>query len=151
MTVTVDVISDVICPWCWVGKRRLAVPREGVVAALLERLLPGAEQVLPDVEAAADLIPWVSASWASQFAWDGTGVMPEAERVKMRAFVGKAHAKGRMVRFWANPETPAVWRELVAADVDLINTDLRAFLRSDDRPRPGTPPPFSPGQPAGHR
>lgn len=23
MTITVDVISDVICPWCWVGKRRL--------------------------------------------------------------------------------------------------------------------------------
>jgi len=23
MTLTVDVISDVVCPWCWVGKRRL--------------------------------------------------------------------------------------------------------------------------------
>jgi predicted DsbA family dithiol-disulfide isomerase len=23
MTITVDVISDVVCPWCWVGKRRL--------------------------------------------------------------------------------------------------------------------------------
>ena len=23
MTITVDVISDVICPWCWIGKRRL--------------------------------------------------------------------------------------------------------------------------------
>lgn len=23
MTITVEVISDVICPWCWVGKRRL--------------------------------------------------------------------------------------------------------------------------------
>lgn len=30
MTVTVDVISDVICPWCWVGKRRL----ETAVAAV---------------------------------------------------------------------------------------------------------------------
>ena len=23
MTMTIDVISDVICPWCYVGKRRL--------------------------------------------------------------------------------------------------------------------------------
>src|SRR5687767_7882144 len=35
--------------------RRLAVPREGRVAPLLERLPPGAEQVLADVEAAGDL------------------------------------------------------------------------------------------------
>jgi predicted DsbA family dithiol-disulfide isomerase len=30
MTITVDVISDAICPWCWVGKRRL----EKAVAAV---------------------------------------------------------------------------------------------------------------------
>ena len=23
MNLAVDVISDVICPWCWIGKRRL--------------------------------------------------------------------------------------------------------------------------------
>jgi glycerophosphoryl diester phosphodiesterase len=37
------------------------------------------------------------------------------------------------VRFWATPESPAVWGELVDAGVDLINTDdlagLREFLR----------------------
>src|ERR1043165_1336635 len=26
MNLTVDVISDVICPWCWIGKRRLEKP-----------------------------------------------------------------------------------------------------------------------------
>src|ERR1700676_2090837 len=30
MTYTIDVISDVICPWCYIGKRRL----EKAVAAL---------------------------------------------------------------------------------------------------------------------
>ena len=30
MPLTVDVISDVICPWCYIGKRRL----EKAVAAL---------------------------------------------------------------------------------------------------------------------
>jgi hypothetical protein len=83
-------------------------------------------------DAAAALMPWVSASWASQFKWDGTGAMPEAERIRLKEFVAKAHKRGRLVRFWATPEKPEVWRELLLADVDLINTDklveLRAFL-----------------------
>jgi len=33
MTISVDVISDVICPWCWVGKRRL----EKAIAAVAGR------------------------------------------------------------------------------------------------------------------
>src|ERR1700674_5426614 len=32
MNLTVDVISDVICPWCWIGKRRL----EKAVASLAQ-------------------------------------------------------------------------------------------------------------------
>jgi hypothetical protein len=90
-----------------------------------------------DGTAPADLIPWVSASWGSQFRWDGTGAMPDAERARLKEYVGRAHKAGRMVRFWATPETPALWRELVAADVDLINTDrlaeLRAFLQAEGR------------------
>ena len=61
--------------------------------------------------------------------------MTEAERRKLREFVGKAHKHGRMVRFWATPEKPELWNELLAAKVDLINTDrlaeLRRFLREN--------------------
>ena len=32
MNLTVDVISDVICPWCYIGKRRL----EKAIAAIEE-------------------------------------------------------------------------------------------------------------------
>src|SRR5262249_44777826 len=32
----------------------------------------------------ATLVPWVSAPWKSQFKWDGTGAMPEAERTKLK-------------------------------------------------------------------
>ena len=85
-----------------------------------------------DSDAAVHLIPWISASWASQFKWDGTGAMPEAERARLKEFVAKAHKRGRLVRFWATPEKPELWRELLQADVDLINTDeleeLRGFL-----------------------
>jgi glycerophosphoryl diester phosphodiesterase len=83
-------------------------------------------------DAPADLVPWISANWNLLFRWRGDGPMPDSERAKLREMVQKAHARGRQVRFWATPEKEAVWKELRAAGVDLINTDklaeLRAFL-----------------------
>jgi glycerophosphoryl diester phosphodiesterase len=77
----------------------------------------------------ADLRPWISASWGSQFTWKGDGPFPDVERQKLAGFVEQAHAQGRLVRFWATPEKEAMWRELAAAKVDLINTDDLAGLR----------------------
>src|SRR5207245_407132 len=39
-----------------------------------------------DSDAASDLIPWISTSWGSMFKWkgEGDGVMPEAERAKLK-------------------------------------------------------------------
>src|SRR5262249_2235071 len=85
----------------------------------------------PDLDSSepAHLVPWVSTRWGSLFRWDGKGPMPEAERDRLREFVRKAHRPGRLVRFWATPESPAVWEELLAAGVDLINTDRLAELQ----------------------
>jgi hypothetical protein len=92
-----------------------------------------------DSAAPADLIPWVSANWMLLFRWKGDGPMPEAEKQRLREMVEKAHKRGRLVRFWATPEKEAVWAELHAAGVDLINTDkldeLRTFLLTADRPK----------------
>ena len=53
----------------------------------------------------------------------------------LQRIVTKAHAAGRVVRFWKTPENETVWRELRSADVDLLNTDqlarLAAFLRNE--------------------
>ena len=80
----------------------------------------------------AHVLPWISANWNEQFRWRGDGPMPKAEREKLRDYVAKAHANGRLVRFWATSEDETVWKELLAAKVDLIGTDdldrLRAFL-----------------------
>ena len=90
-----------------------------------------------DLNSDSAAIPWISASWSSQFKWNGTGPMPEAERAKLKTFVAAAHKHGRKVRFWAAPEKPEVWRELLDADVDLINSDalaeLQEFLLKHDR------------------
>jgi hypothetical protein len=86
----------------------------------------------------ARLTPLVSDNWNNLFTWTGTGPMPADQRTKLRDIVRTAHRAGQRVRFWATPDTPgperdALWRELVAADVDHINTDdlkgLADFLR----------------------
>jgi len=91
-------------------------------------------------------VPLISDNWTKNFTWRGIGPMPEAEREKLRDIVETAHANGQRVRFWATPEESpqreAVWRELLAAQVDLINTDhldaLQDFLLRHD-PRPTEP------------
>jgi glycerophosphoryl diester phosphodiesterase len=61
--------------------------------------------------------------------------MPDAERARLKEIVAKAHQRGRKVRFWGSPDQPLFWKELLADDVDLINTDhleaAQKFLVSD--------------------
>ncbi len=87
------------------------------------------------------IMPLVSDNWTSHFSWTGVGQLPDAERTKLHAIVDQAHAAGFRVRFWATPDVPgaareAVWRELLAAGVDHLNTDdlhgLELFLRAPD-------------------
>jgi hypothetical protein len=82
-----------------------------------------------DSDASAVLIPWVSARWGAEFRWDGKDPIPEGERTKLKEFVAKAHKQSRLVRFWATPDKPEVWKELLDAGVDLINTDKLAELQ----------------------
>jgi hypothetical protein len=86
----------------------------------------------------ASLTPLVSDNWTKLFGWTGIGEMPADERAELREIVATAHEAGQRVRFWATPDVPgpereAIWRELLAAGVDHINTDdlagLEAFLR----------------------
>jgi glycerophosphoryl diester phosphodiesterase len=92
---------------------------------------------LTDLESPAPttFIPLISDRWTSTFTWNGEGPIPPDQRQKLRDIVERVHAAGRRVRFWATPDTPgpareAVWQELIAAGVDLINTDdLRALQR----------------------
>ena len=91
-----------------------------------------------DVDSAApvDLLPWISDNWFNHFRWRGVGEMPPVERDKLQAFVEKVHAGGRKLRFWATPDTPAMWRVLHDAGADFINTDdlpgLRGFLLAQE-------------------
>lgn len=85
--------------------------------------------------APASFVPLISDNWTLNFTWRGVGPFPPAERRKLRGIVRTAHARGQRVRFWATPDLPgpardALWGELVAADVDHLNTDDLAGLES---------------------
>jgi hypothetical protein len=95
-----------------------------------------------DCDAPADLIPLISDQWGTHVTWRGQGLMPPEERQKLNDIVQKAHAKGRLVRFWGTPDLPsaareAVWQELLEAGVDLLNSDdlkgLQEFLLKHGR------------------
>ncbi|MGW0881479.1 phosphatidylinositol-specific phospholipase C/glycerophosphodiester phosphodiesterase family protein [Streptomyces sp. NPDC002671] len=87
--------------------------------------------------APASFISLISDNWTNNFTWLGDGPFPDAERQKLRAITGQAHARGQQVRFWATPDLAgpardALWTELLAGGVDYLNTDdlagLEAFL-----------------------
>ncbi len=85
----------------------------------------GFDGELTDLEQAPDasFAPWISTKWSDHFTWRGTGVMPEAELKQLGNIVSKAHAQKRRVRFWDAPDNSAGWQTMLAAGVDLINTD----------------------------
>lgn len=85
--------------------------------------------------AKASFMPLISDNWTNTFTWTGVGPMPAAERTRLRDLVATAHQHRQRVRFWATPDAPgpereAVWRELLAAGVDHLNTDDLAGLQS---------------------
>jgi hypothetical protein len=75
------------------------------------------------------LTPLVSDNWANHFKWRGMGPLPEDEKLKLKQLVAKAHEQGRRLRFWSAPDRAEVWKELMDAGVDLINTDNLAGLQ----------------------
>ncbi len=93
--------------------------------------------------ASANLIPLISDNWTNNFTWRGEGSIPTEERQKLRQIVSTAHSRGQRVRFYATPDNIPMWRELLAADVDLINTDdlagLQQFLLQEDPLVTGNP------------
>ena len=94
-----------------------------------------------DSTASPHFIPLVSDNWTQHFTWKAgreEGPLPQAQRLKLKQMVERAHQSGRRLRLWGAPDTMAAWKELTDAGVDLINTDdlegLSKFLASRVRP-----------------
>ena len=66
--------------------------------------------------------------------WNGTSPMTPALRDKLKVYVDKVHAAGRVVRLWATPEGILAYQTLLDLGVDYIGTDqlgaLAAYLKA---------------------
>lgn len=102
-----------------------------------ERLfsLDGRPSDLEENRLGAHYIPWISDDYFNHFTYIGFGEMPAAEREKLKSLVDKAHAQGRMVRFWAAPGTRTLWSVFRDNKVDLLNVDDLAGFETWARER----------------
>jgi hypothetical protein len=75
-----------------------------------------------------ELVPLVSDQWSKHFKWQGNGEMPAEEQKKLNDIVRQTHEQQRLLRFWGAPDNQNTWKQLLAARVDLINTDKLAEL-----------------------
>jgi glycerophosphoryl diester phosphodiesterase len=61
------------------------------------------------------------------------GTVPEKDFLSLQKPIDKAHALGKLVRFWNTPDYNDTWETLTRLGVDFINTDsiksLAAFLK----------------------
>lgn len=84
-----------------------------------------------DIDISSSLAPRASTNYNKHFKWKGKGEMPLEETNKLKEMVALAHLHNRKIRFWATPDTPAVWQQLLKFGVDWINVDdlkkFRAF------------------------
>ena len=56
-------------------------------------------------------------------SWKGDGTMPDDGHEKIGRAVTAAHEMKRPIRFWAAPDHVNAWQQLMALDVDYLNTD----------------------------
>ena len=112
-------------------------PREAMAARTLRYCAMDGRLSDLDSDVPLHLITLISDSWGRFLRWQGRGEMPEAERRKLKEIVKRIHERGCRARFWGTLSAPPVWRETLAAGVDLINTDdladLEAFLLTHSR------------------
>ncbi|MFN8621530.1 MAG: DsbA family oxidoreductase [Chloroflexota bacterium] len=85
--VTLDIWSDVVCPWCWVGKRRLEIALDAEAADAAARGEPAppvelrfhAFELRPDMpEGGADAVEFYSRLFGSPDRWVQAGHQMEA-------------------------------------------------------------------------
>jgi len=73
---------------------------------------------------ALEKIALFSDNFKSYSKWNGTGYLTELDKAKIDSAVTKAHSLSKPIRFWAAPDLPDAWFQLMKLDVDYINTDM---------------------------
>ncbi len=71
----------------------------------------------------ASRIALVSDNFRKYTAWNGKGLIVQAEREKIEQLIDSVHRQGQKIRFWATPEGVNAWKTLMRMEVDWLGTD----------------------------
>ena len=55
--------------------------------------------------------------------WNGAGELANGDAERITGLIDSAHALGKKIRFFAIPDTPTCWKELIHLHADVIGTD----------------------------
>lgn len=73
-------------------------------------------------------IALISTSILDYVKWNNAGIYSDNETLKLRNFVDSVHHTGKMVRFWATPNTIISFKTLTDLGVDVIGSDNLLLL-----------------------
>ena len=71
---------------------------------------------------------YYAVNYYSFMQWDGAGTIPTTQRKQLENLINGAHANGRRIRLFSNPDTAAYWAAAKDAHADFVNTDKLAEL-----------------------
>ena len=79
-----------------------------------------------------ELMPVISDHFRNWSSWNGKSKPSIEDLEKVKTLAARVHAEGKKLRLWAIPDNETAWEALLAAGIDLINTDqlleLNQFL-----------------------
>ena len=71
----------------------------------------------------SEVMPVISDNYRKWSSWSGTDEPTTKDLLSIKDLARRVHAEGKKLRLWAIPDNPVAWKELLAAGVDVINTD----------------------------
>jgi hypothetical protein len=77
---------------------------------------------------------YYAVNYYSFMQWDGMGTIPRAQKLQLENLINGAHASGRKIRLFSNPDTADYWNAAKDAHADFVNTDKLAELNAAFNP-----------------
>lgn len=75
------------------------------------------------------LMPVISDNFSKYIGWKGEGEIPADKFEKMREYIRRTHAEGKLFRWWGAPDRPIFKKLFIQEKVDLIGADnLKALV-----------------------
>ncbi len=68
-------------------------------------------------------MPVISDNYSKYIKWKGEGEIPADQLEKMRTYIRRTHAEGKLFRWWGAPDTPPFKKFFLKEGVDLIGAD----------------------------